>query len=276
MALRCSASRRSASISCRSSSRSRRSCSASRALVGYVVHERRHAHALLDLELFRLATYRAGVVGGSLFRIGIGATPFLLPLMLQLGFGLSPVESGLAHVRVGDGRDLHEDDRCAHVEGASASAACCCGTRLLASACSVRVRLVPADDAAVRRSSATLFVSGCCRSLQFTSLNAISYADVDSPRMGQASSLSGMLQQLSLSLGVAIGGYSLEIFGALADRPATDVHNFYWAFVVVGLISASSAYWAWRLPRHAGAEMAGRTRTARNEADPSTAELPAG
>ena len=55
------------------------------ALVGYVVHERRHEHALLDLDLFRLATYRAGVVGGSLFRIGVGATPFLLPLMLQLG-----------------------------------------------------------------------------------------------------------------------------------------------------------------------------------------------
>ena len=44
--------------------------------------------------------------------------------------------------------------------------------------------------------------------------------------MGQASSLSGMLQQLALSLGVAIGGYSLEIFGALADRPATDAAEF--------------------------------------------------
>ena len=121
-----------------------------------------------------------------------------------------------------------------------------------------------------------MLVSGCCRSLQFTSLNAISYADVDSKLMGQASSLSGMLQQLSLSFGVAIGGYSLEIFGALADRPATALPNFYWAFVVVGLISASSAWWAWRLPRNAGAEMAGRTRAAREAADPSTAELPAG
>jgi hypothetical protein len=107
-------------------------------------------------------------------------------------------------------------------------------------------------------------------------LNAISYADVDARRMGQASSLSGMLQQLALSLGVAIGGYSLEIFGVLAGRPATALANFYWAFVVVGVISATSAWWAWRLPRNAGAEMAGRTRTAREAADPSTAELPAG
>jgi hypothetical protein len=123
---------------------------------------------------------------------------------------------------------------------------------------------------------ATLFVSGCCRSLQFTSLNAISYADVDSKLMGQASSLSGMLQQLALGSGVAIGGYALEIFGVLGDRPATALPNFYWSFVVVGLISASSAWWAWRLPRNAGAEMAGRTRGAREAADPSTAELPAG
>src|SRR5215831_6999436 len=64
------------------------------ALFGYVVHARRRRHPLLDLGLFELATYRAGVVGGSLFRIGVGASPFLLPLMLQLGFGLSPVQSG--------------------------------------------------------------------------------------------------------------------------------------------------------------------------------------
>jgi len=85
-----------------------------------------------------------------------------------------------------------------------------------------------------------------------------------------------MLQQLSLSLGVAIGGYSLEIVGAVAGRSSTDIGNFTIAFLVVGLISAASAYYAWRLPRNAGAEMAGRTRGAREAADPSTAELPAG
>jgi Na+/melibiose symporter-like transporter len=106
----------------------------------------------------------------------------------------------------------------------------------------------------------TLLISGCLRSLQFTSLNAISYAEVDSPRMGYASSLSGMLQQLSLSLGVAIAGYLLEIVGAVADQPPTAVTNFYWAFLGVGLVSMSSAFWMWHLPRNAGAEIAGRVR----------------
>jgi MFS family permease len=232
------------------------------------------AVASLDLDLFRLATYRAGVIGGSLFRIGVGATPFLLPLMFQLGFGLSPVQSGLL----------------TFVSAMGAIFMKTLAARILRALSFRRVLLWNALLAAAILSSfglfrpttpgifiiATLLMSGCCRSLQFTSLNAITFADVDSKRMGQASSLSGMLQQLALSLGVAIGGYSLEIFGAIADRPATALPNFYWSFVVVALIQATSAWWAWRLPRHAGAEMAGRTRTARQAADPSTAELPAG
>jgi EmrB/QacA subfamily drug resistance transporter len=244
------------------------------ALVGYVVHERRHEHALLDLELFRLSTYRAGVVGGSLFRIGVGATPFLLPLMLQLGFGLSPVQSGLLTFVSAVGA-IFMKTLAARILNALSFRRVLLWNALLASAllCAFGLFRPTTPDLVI---IATLFVSGCCRSLQFTSLNAISYADVDSKRMGQASSLSGMLQQLALGSGVAIGGYALEIFGVLADRPATALPNFYWSFVVVGLISAASAWWAWRLPRHAGAEMAGRTRGARDAADPSTAELPAG
>src|SRR5690606_39424050 len=61
----------------------------------YVRHARNHPQPLLCLDLLRLPTYRAGVLRGSLFRIGIRATPFLLPLMLQLGFGLVPLQSGL-------------------------------------------------------------------------------------------------------------------------------------------------------------------------------------
>jgi EmrB/QacA subfamily drug resistance transporter len=244
------------------------------ALVGYVVHERRHEHALLDLDLFRLATYRAGVVGGSLFRIGVGATPFLLPLMLQLGFGLSPVESGLLTFVSAMGA-IFMKTLAARILKALSFRRVLLWNALLASAmlCGFGLFRPSTPELVI---IAVLFVSGCCRSLQFTSLNAISYADVESKSMAQASSLSGMLQQLALGLGVAIGGYSLEILGAITGAPATDLPHFYWTFVVVGFISACSAWWAWRLPRHAGAEMAGRTRTAREAADPSTAELPAG
>jgi len=203
-----------------------------------------------------------------LFRIGIGASPFLLPLMLQIGFGLSPVQSGLLTFVSAIGAIFMKTLAAAILRRA--------GFRrvLLWNALAASTMLCafglfrPTTPHLVI--IATLLVSGCLRSLQFTSLNAISYAEVDSPRMGQASSLSGMMQQLSLSLGVAIAGYLLEIAGVTLQQPATAVTNFYWAFLGVGLISMSSAWWMWHLPRNAGAEMAGRgpaNRAAESEAE---------
>src|SRR5688500_933775 len=170
------------------------------ALVGYVVHERRHEHALLDLDLFRLATYRAGVIGGSLFRIGVGATPFLLPLMFQLGFGLSPVQSGLLTFVSAMGA-IFMKTLAARILKALSFRRVLLWNALLAAAilCSFGLFRPTTPGLVI---IATLLMSGCCRSLQFTSLNAISFADVDAKRMGQASSLSVMLQHLEISLGV--------------------------------------------------------------------------
>ncbi len=242
-------------------------------LAGYVAHARRHATPLLDLKLFRLPTYRAGVAGGSLFRIGIGASPFLLPLMLQLGFGLSPVQSGLLTFTSAIGA-IFMKTIAARVLKRFGFRRVLVLNALVASALLCAIGLFRPDTPHVLI-LAVLLVSGFFRSLQFTSLNAISYAEVDSRRMGQASSMAGMVQQLSLSLGVAIGGYLLEIVGALHDRPATDVQNFFFAFLGVGLISASSAWMMWRLPRNAGAEMSGRARPGKEVADPKPAQLPA-
>ena len=69
--------------------------SASPAGVLYLRHARRARYPLLDPKMLRYPLFRAGIIGGSNFRIGIGAIPFLLPLMLQLGFGLNPFQSGL-------------------------------------------------------------------------------------------------------------------------------------------------------------------------------------
>lgn len=65
------------------------------AAYAYVLHARRTPAPVLDLSLLEIPTLRAAVVGGFVYRCGIGAMPFLLPLLLQLGFGLSAFESGL-------------------------------------------------------------------------------------------------------------------------------------------------------------------------------------
>src|SRR5690606_13736860 len=243
------------------------------ALAVYVLHARRHPRPLLDLRLFRLPTYRAGVAGGSLFRIGIGAPPFLLPMMLQLGFGLSPVESGLLTFVSSIGAIF--------MKTIAARVLTRFGFRRVLVWNGLAAAALLASFGLFRPETphaliiATLLASGCFRSLQFTSLNALSYAEVDSVRMGQASSLAGMVQQLSLSFGIAIGGYLLELFGWLGNRPAEHAGNFYLAFGAVALIAASSAWPMWRLPPEAGAQMAGRARPGGEVAEPKPAQLPA-
>ena len=228
-------------------------------LLGYGWHARRRAHPLLDLNLFRLRTFRAGVVGGSLFRIGIGATPFLLPLMLQLGFGLNPLQSGLLTFASAVGAMF--------MKTIAARVLRRFGFRPVLVVNAVLSSLLLASYGLFRAETphlliiAVLVVAGSFRALQFTSLNALSYAEVEPARMGQASSLSGMVQQLSLSIGVATGGYALEAAGALTGRAATAVENFGPAFFVVAFCSLQSTWLFLRLPKDAGEELAGRLST---------------
>ncbi|WP_374473335.1 MFS transporter [Arenimonas sp.] len=242
-------------------------------MAAYVWHARRHPHPLIDLGLLKLPTFRAGVLGGTLFRIGIGATPFLLPLMLQLGFGLSPLASGLLTFVSAVGAMFMKTIAAAVLRRFGFRRVLWINA-LLASAMLAGFGLFRADTPHWLIMG-VLLVSGCFRSLQFTSLNAISYAEVDQARMGQASSLSGMMQQFSLALGVAIGGYALQVAGALTGHDYADAANFGWAFLTVGTISALSAWVMFRLPRDAGAEMAGRAQAGQEVAEPKAAQRPA-
>ena len=70
-------------------------CAGAVSAVGYVIHARRSPAPILDLALLKLPTFRASIVGGFMFRLGIGALPFLLPLLLQIGFHLTPFQSGM-------------------------------------------------------------------------------------------------------------------------------------------------------------------------------------
>jgi EmrB/QacA subfamily drug resistance transporter len=243
------------------------------ALAGYVRHARRHPRPLLDLQLFRLKTFRAGVIGGSLFRIGVGATPFLLPLMLQLGFGLSPLQSGLITFVSAAGA-MFMKTLAATILRRFGFRRVLLFNALIASALLAGYGLFRADTPHLFI-SAVLLVAGCFRSLQFTSLNAISYAEVDAVRMSQASSLAGMMQQLSLSVGVAVGGYALQLAAAVSGREETASANFAIAFFVVGACSALSAWSMWRLPADAGQEMSGKAQPGGEIHDPKVEQRPA-
>jgi hypothetical protein len=114
-----------------------------------------------------------------------------------------------------------------------------------------------------------LFVGGCFRSLEFTALNAIAFADVSTRNMSHATSLSSVAQQLSLSVGVALGAAVLETV-AQAHGEALGAGDFWPAFLVVALISGLAGFVFGRLSPSAGAEMSGHASVAAKPAADST------
>jgi EmrB/QacA subfamily drug resistance transporter len=225
------------------------------AIVFYIRHARRTPHPVLDLRLLALPTFFNGVVAGSVFRAGLGATPFLLPLLFQLGFGLNPLQSGLLTCMSAIGamfiktltvRILRRYGfrRILSVNGVAASA--------IVAAFGLFTRSTPHVVIA-----AVLLLSGCLRSLQFTALNAITYADIPRERMSQGASFSSMAQRLSQSAGIAAGAYFLQLSSVAQGHSAIEASDFWPAFLAIGLISATAPLIHRRLAPQAGVEVSG-------------------
>src|SRR5829696_2517958 len=177
-------------------------------LVLYVFHARRTPYPVLQLRLLKIPTFRISVVGGFLFRVGIGAIPFLLPLMLQIGFGLSPLESGLLTFSAAAGA-MFMKTLAALILRRFGFRAVLTANAVIASLFIAAIGLFTPDTP--RWVIVTLLLlGGCLRSLQFTSLTAIAYAEVSGRDMSYATSLTSVAQQLSLSVGVALGAFALE------------------------------------------------------------------
>jgi EmrB/QacA subfamily drug resistance transporter len=229
----------------------------------YVRHAAAVAHPVLDLGLLRVPTFRASVLGGFLFRVGIGALPFLLPLLLQAGFGLSAFESGQLTFAAALGALT--------MKLAAKPILRRFGFRRVLLANALLSGLSLAAIALFRPDTphalilAVLLVGGFFRSLQFTSINTLGYADIDQQRLSRATSFASMAQQLSLSAGVAIGAIVLHATMAARGGDALAAADFVPAFLAVGLCAALSALAYLRLPPEAGAEVSGHAVPAAQE-----------
>jgi EmrB/QacA subfamily drug resistance transporter len=224
----------------------------------YVFHARRAEAPILDLKLLRYPTFRAGVVGGSLFRIGVGAMPLLLPLLFQLGFGMTPLNSGLLTFVAAIGAIGMKT-----VVGAILRRFGFRNVLALNSIISAALIAAPALFTQVTPAPvmlAVLFFGGFFRSLQFTCINAISVAEVDQPEMSQATSFTSVFQQLALSLGITAGASILQLSLALRRSETLIAADFRPAFLIVGAISILAVVSFARLPPDAGEEVAGRKR----------------
>ena len=220
----------------------------------YVFHARRVDNPILDLKLLKLPTFRVSVTGGSLFRIGVGAAPFLLPLMMQQGLGYSPIESGFITF-VSAAGSLGMRTMSKQVLRRFGFRKVLVWNTLIASFFMCLCGLFSSDSSRAFMMT-VIFLGGVFRSLQFTALNTIAFAEIEGPLMSQATSFSQMAQRLSLSFGVAISAFVLFwVGGEGSDMP---VQAFATAFVVVGLLSGLSMFSFVKLTADAGDEIAGR------------------
>ena len=222
-------------------------------LLIYLWHYRRQQHPLLDLSLLRLPTFNAGVVGGFMFRVGIGTIPFLLPLMLQLGFGFSPFESGLLTCSTAMGA-IGMKTIVAKVLQRFGFRRVLVLNSILAG-CSVAVYALFRADTPHWALLMVFVLGGCLRSLQFTSLNAITFADVDKDRLSQATSLSSVAQQLAAGFGVTVGAFALQGASWLQGHEQLTAGDFGHAFLFMGSLTALSSLLFLSLARDAGQQV---------------------
>jgi EmrB/QacA subfamily drug resistance transporter len=217
----------------------------------YALHK---VNPVLDLTLFRLRTFRASTISGSLCRISIGAVPFLLPLMLQVAFGLSPIASGLITFVMNVGA--------IGVKTIAKPLAMRFGFRNLVLYNASILGLVTMGMALFEPTTphwlmfVYLLFYGVARSVQFTNVNALAFADLTSQNLSRGTSMASVMQQLSSSFGVALAATTISLVaGGSEILTPTDFH---WAFIVVGLFPVISVFGFMRLKPSDGAEMSGR------------------
>ncbi len=221
----------------------------------YGAHARRHENPILDFGLMRIPTFRLSVLSGSMTRMAAGAAPFLIPSMLQLGFGISAAHSGLItftaplgglSMRLLAKRMLRRFGFRAVLVGNGLS-----GGMLMLACATFR------PGWPFWLISVVLFLIGLAQSLQFTAYNTIAYADIESARMSAATSFYATFQQMTLTLGICVAVGSMAIARAVGGGVRLTLTDFSVGFATVGALALlASPICSWLAP-DAGWELSG-------------------
>ncbi|HUC12116.1 MAG TPA: MFS transporter [Stellaceae bacterium] len=226
------------------------------ALYGW--HARRCQDPVLDLGLLHIRTFRIGTLTGGFCRIGLDAVPFLLPLLFQLGFGLSAVQSGLLTFSSSVGA-MAVRTLAGPLLRLFGFRRLLAGTASIAAAVTAACGLLRADTP-VWLIVALVLLSGCVRSVQYLALNTVSYADMPATLLSKGTSVAGVAQQVARGFGVAVAAALLAV---IAGPTRVTVADFRLAFFLVGLIPLVAAFGFLRLTPSDGATVSGHIRPQR-------------
>jgi MFS family permease len=219
-------------------------------------HFRRVPAPLVSLSAAHLPTFAiSSITAGASLRIAINAIPFLLPLLFQVGFGLNPLESGTLVLvyflgNIGMKPFTSPILRRFGFRSVTVCNGLLAGLSILACA---------AFSAQTRHGwiMSVLLLAGATRSMQFTALNTLTFADITPSQRSSASTLASMLQQLVAVLGVALGALLLNASQLLHKGAVVAISDFRFSFIAIGLLALVAATGFLRLPSHAGAEVSG-------------------
>jgi EmrB/QacA subfamily drug resistance transporter len=223
--------------------------------VAAVYHALRGRHPLVELSAFRARTFNVANTGGSFFRLAIAAPAFVMPLLFQIGLGMSAFVSGLLllfHAAGDLGAKLITTQAIRRH-----------GFRSVLIWTSILFALTTAACAGFTRATPLyvilpiLFVSGVCRSLQMTAQNTFQFAEIGPEAVTSASTLSSVLLQVVRAIGIAASALLLNVAATLRGAPAVSLPDFHLAFVAISAVALLSLIWYWPLEHGSGAELSG-------------------
>ena len=216
-------------------------------LSAYVWHARQIPYPLLRLALFRLRTFRVAVIGGFITRLGLGALPFLLPLLYQLGLDFPAWQSGLLMMPLAVAAMGMKLMAVRVLQRFGYRKVLIVNTLLIGLTIGLFALIGPSTP--LPWIIALGLAQGFFNSLQFSSMNSMAYADIDTTDSSMASTIASSLQQMSMSFGLACG--TLVTAWYLGGLPQTDriavTAALHHAFLTLGAFTVLSSVTFWTL-----------------------------
>ncbi len=215
-------------------------------LAAYWIHATRHPRPLFSPLLFHTNSFSVGLLGNLFARIGSGAMPYLIPLLLQLAMGYSPARAGMMMLPVAGAALLSKQLAPALIQHLGYRRVLVGNTVLLGVAMAAFAVLAPSQPVWLHVLLLGFF--GAVNSIQFTAMNTVTLKDLDNTQASSGNGLLSMVQMLAMSLGVSVAGALLAVFTERLDAGADDrLAAFHATYLCVGAITVASAWIFWQL-----------------------------
>ncbi|HEY4539048.1 MAG TPA: DHA2 family efflux MFS transporter permease subunit [Faecalibacter sp.] len=225
-------------------------------LIGYVVYAKKKAHPLINLNLFSIRTLRIGIIGNLITRLGIGGMPFLIPLLLQVGYGYTATVAGLMMIPAALSNLIAKSLVVPIVNKLGYRNMLISNTFLLGFL--ICLFFFVDSESPIEFLLPLLFIHGGISSIQFTAMNTLSLADLDYTNSSDGNSILTITQQLSQTFGISVASLVLGMFKQWESLTnGVDVQAFRYSFLFLGIITILSTFIFIQLRSSDGLAMSG-------------------